>query len=46
VPAAGGSAAGDLYVRLVVTLPDKPDAALTEFASGWKAAYDPRAKLR
>jgi DnaJ-class molecular chaperone len=46
VPAAGGQAAGDLYVRLVITLPDKPDAALTEFATGWNTAYDPRAKLR
>ncbi|MGD0864634.1 MAG: J domain-containing protein [Rhizomicrobium sp.] len=50
VPAHGsGSAAepaGDLYARLVVTLPDKPDSELKEFASGWKTEYDPRAKLR
>ncbi len=37
---------GDLYVRLVVTLPDKPDEALKSFAEGWDAHYDPRAKMR
>jgi DnaJ-class molecular chaperone len=46
IPAHGSEAAGDLYVKLVVTLPDKPDAELTEFAQRWKAQYDPRAKLR
>ena len=44
--AGGGETAGDLYARLVVTLPEKPDAELKEFASNWKADYDPRAKLR
>lgn len=38
--------AGDLYVRLVVTLPDKPDPDLRKFAEGWKAHYDPRAKMK
>src|SRR4029077_11895726 len=33
VPARGSDAAGDLYVRLIVTLPDKPDAELSRFAS-------------
>jgi DnaJ-class molecular chaperone len=42
----GSTPAGDLYVRLVVTLPDKPDEGLKDFASGWAADYDPRAKLR
>ena len=37
---------GDLYVRLVVMLPDKPDADLKKFAEGWKAHYDPRAKMK
>ncbi|HWE06310.1 MAG TPA: DnaJ C-terminal domain-containing protein, partial [Rhizomicrobium sp.] len=46
VPARGGQPAGDLYVRLVVTLPDKPDAALKEFAATWQPDFDPRAKLR
>ncbi|HEX3429359.1 MAG TPA: J domain-containing protein [Rhizomicrobium sp.] len=46
IPAHAGQPAGDLYVKLVVTLPDKPDQALEEFASRWDADYDPRAKLR
>ncbi|MEI9992384.1 MAG: DnaJ C-terminal domain-containing protein [Rhizomicrobium sp.] len=44
VAPAGGAAAGDFYVKLVVTLPDRPDAELQKFAEGWKAEYDPRAK--
>jgi DnaJ-class molecular chaperone len=44
--AGGGEGAGDLYARLVVTLPDKPDAELKDFATSWKTEYDPRAKLR
>jgi DnaJ-class molecular chaperone len=40
----GGQPAGDLYVRLIVSLPDKPDEALTRFAEGWQADYDPRPK--
>jgi DnaJ-class molecular chaperone len=46
VPATKDQGAGDLYVQLVVSLPDKPDAALTDFMEGWKTEYDPRAKLR
>ena len=46
VPARGGQPAGDFYVRLVVTLPDKPDAGLREFAGTWQPDFDPRAKLR
>ncbi len=42
----GAANPGDLYVRLVVTLPDKPDAELKGFAQGWDTAYDPRAKMR
>ena len=30
----------------MVTLPDKPDAALTRFAEDWAGTYDPRAKMR
>lgn len=41
-----GGPAGDLYVRLVIALPDKPDAALHKFVESWHADYDPRAKLR
>ena len=42
----GGEQAGDLYVRLVVTLPEKPDPELQKFAQSWTANYDPRAKLK
>jgi DnaJ-class molecular chaperone len=45
IPAHGGEAAGDLYVKLVVTLPGKADEALKKFAEGWNATYDPRAKF-
>jgi DnaJ-class molecular chaperone len=41
-----GIAGGDLYVRLVVSLPDKPDESLREFLRAWQADYDPRAKMR
>jgi DnaJ-class molecular chaperone len=46
IPAHAGIAAGDLYVRLVVTLPEGADEALKRFAQGWGAAYDPRARMR
>jgi DnaJ-class molecular chaperone len=37
---------GDLMARLVVTLPDKPDPELTQFAEAWRAdrPYTPRRK--
>ncbi len=38
--------AGDLYVRLVVTLPDSPDPKLDAVIKSWDNAYDPRAKLK
>ena len=44
IPAHGNEAAGDLYVKLVVMLPEEPDAALREFVEGWKTDYDPRTK--
>jgi len=46
IPATKAAPAGDLLVRLVVSLPDKPDAELDAFAKRWDAAYDPRAKLK
>jgi DnaJ-class molecular chaperone len=46
LPEAGGEPAGDLYVRLMVTLPDPPDPKLEAFVKGWDAHYDPRAKLK
>ncbi len=45
VPAVGSEPAGDLYVRLVVTLPDASDAKLDAFVKSWDANYDPRTKL-
>jgi DnaJ-class molecular chaperone len=44
--APANGAAGDLYVRLVVTLPDRADPDLTTFVESWKTDYDPRAKAR
>jgi DnaJ-class molecular chaperone len=46
VPAHGKAEAGDLYVRLVISLPEAPDASLRAFVEGWNPAYDPRAKLK
>ena len=46
LPGAGSEAAGDLYVRLAVTLPEAPDAKLEAFVKGWTTDYDPRAKLK
>jgi DnaJ-class molecular chaperone len=46
IPEHGGVAAGDLYVRLVVSLPDKPDEDLKRFVEQWSGTYDPRAKMR
>jgi DnaJ-class molecular chaperone len=46
VSAHGKEDAGDLYVRLVIFLPEAPDAALKAFVEGWQASYDPRAKLK
>jgi DnaJ-class molecular chaperone len=46
IPAQGKEPAGDLYVRLIVTLPDGEDADLKKFAENWRASYDPRAKQR
>ena len=46
IAANGADPAGDLYVKLVVTLPDKPDEALKAFAEGWNNGYDPRSKHR
>ena len=46
VPANGRDEAGDLYVRLVISLPESPDPALKAFVDGWNPSYDPRAKLK
>jgi DnaJ-class molecular chaperone len=46
LPGTGGESAGDLYARLVVTLPDTADPELDAFVKGWAHDYDPRAKLK
>jgi DnaJ-class molecular chaperone len=43
---AAQGAAGDLYVRLVISLPDRSDESLKTFLEGWPGDYDPRAKMR
>ena len=45
--AVPGAARGDQYVRLVVMLPERPDAELAEYLRRWaeKHPYDPRADL-
>lgn len=44
IPSSGSERTGDLYVRLIVTLPEGEDAELKAFAGRWKNAYDPRDK--
>lgn len=46
IPAHGSEAAGDLYAKLVIALPDRSDAQLRDFAERWTTDYDPRSKLR
>jgi DnaJ-class molecular chaperone len=46
MPGAGGESTGDLYVRLVVTLPEPPDPKLDAFVKNWDNDDDPRAKLK
>jgi DnaJ-class molecular chaperone len=46
LPGSGGEAAGDLYAKLVVMLPDHPDSELESFARSWKAEYDPRGRVK
>lgn len=36
--------AGDLYVKLVVTLPGQADSELRKFVESWSSTYDPRAR--
>lgn len=44
IAGAGSERTGDLYVRLIVTLPEHEDAELHAFVEHWKTAYDPRDK--
>jgi len=46
IPAHGGNPAGDLYVRLVISLPERGDESLRSFLKDWPVDYDPRAKMR
>jgi DnaJ-class molecular chaperone len=46
LPGAGGESPGDLYVRLVVTLPEPADSKLDAFVKNSDSDYDPRAKLK
>ena len=41
-----GPKPGDLYLRLVIALPETPDEDLKKFAQSWRAEYDPRSRLR
>jgi hypothetical protein len=45
--AAPGTTPGDQLVRLVVTLPERPDPELDDFVRRWaeKHRYDPRGDL-
>jgi hypothetical protein len=42
----GAGKRGDLLARLIVTLPDKPDPELEDFAEAWRRdrPYSPRRK--
>ncbi|GAA0530808.1 DnaJ-class molecular chaperone [Rhizomicrobium palustre] len=44
IPASGQERTGDLYVRLIVTLPEGEDKELKSFIEKWGADYDPRKK--
>jgi DnaJ-class molecular chaperone len=46
LPGSGSEAAGDLYVRLIVTLPDPPDPKLAAALKDWDNPNNPRAKLK
>jgi DnaJ-class molecular chaperone len=46
LPSGGAEPGGDLYVRLVVTLPEGPEPKLDAFIKGWDTNYNPRAKLK
>ncbi len=39
-----GGTSGDLYVKIVISLPEQADAELKKFAEAWKTDYDPRAR--
>ena len=46
LPGNGADPAGDLFVRLVVTLPEPSDPKLDEFVQNWTSSFDPRSKAK
>ncbi|MDE2477165.1 MAG: J domain-containing protein, partial [Alphaproteobacteria bacterium] len=46
LPGSGGETPGDLYARLIITLPDSADPKLDQFAASWEQSYDPRSRLK
>jgi DnaJ-class molecular chaperone len=46
LPGSGSEDAGDLYVRLIVTLPEAADPKLAAALKDWDNTYNPRAKLK
>jgi DnaJ-class molecular chaperone len=44
LPGSGSEAPGDLYARLIVTLPEPADPKLAAALKAWDGNYDPRAK--
>ena len=44
IPAHDGEPVGDLYIRLMIMLPEGANAELRRFAENWKINYDPRRK--
>ncbi len=46
LPDAGGGERGDLFARLVITLPETVDASLEAFAEGWRVARPYKARRR
>jgi DnaJ-class molecular chaperone len=46
LPGTGSEAPGDLYARLIVTLPEPSDPKLAAALKGWDGNYDPRVRLK
>jgi DnaJ-class molecular chaperone len=46
VAASGGEPAGDQFVHLQISLPERGDHDLTAFVSKWAKNYNPRSKLK
>ncbi len=46
LPGSGAEPAGDLFVRLMVTLPEPSDPKLDEFVQTWTSPFDPRSKAK